>query len=273
MSSRCRDAVVRAGGALALATALGCNAAPELRVCADPHDLPYSSADARGFENRIAELVAHDLGRTVRYYWQPQWRGYARKTLLAGHCDVIPGIPAAERDVLATQAYYRGTYAFVYAAQRFPALTSFDDPRLRRSRIGVQIVGIDAIATPAGQALARRGIVANVVGFPVMGERPSAARMIDALADGSLDVAIVWSPQPGYFIAQRGLAYAVVPIEAAPGDPSLEFAIAMGVRPGDIALQQALNGALARLRPRIDAVLRDYAVTRVQPESELAGLP
>jgi len=273
MSSRCRDAVVRAGGALALAMALGCNAAPELRVCADPQNLPYSSADERGFENRIAELVAHDLGRTLRYHWQPQWRGYTRKTLLAGLCDVIPGIPAAAPDVLATDAYYRSAYAFVYAAARLPGLTSFDDPRLRRSRIGVQVVGIDAIATPAGQALARRGIVANVVGFPVMGERPSAARMIDALADGSLDVAIVWSPQPGYFIAQRGLAYAVVPIAAAPGDPSLEFAIAMGVRPGDIALQQALNGALARLRPRIDAVLRDYAVTRVQPESELAGFP
>jgi mxaJ protein len=272
MSSRCRDAIACAGGALALAVALGC-AAADLRVCADPHDLPYSSADARGFENRIAELVAHDLGRTVRYYWQPQWRGYARKTLLAGHCDVIPGIPAAERDVLATQAYYRGTYAFVYAAQRFPALTSFDDPRLRRLRIGVQVVGIDATATPAGLALARRRIVANVVGFPVMGSEPSAARMIDALADGSLDVAIVWSPQPGYFIAQRRLAYAVVPIAAAPGDPPLDFAIAMGVRPGDIALQQALNASLVRLRPEIDAVLHDYAVTRVQPRPDLARLP
>jgi mxaJ protein len=272
MSSRCREAVVRAGGALALAAALGCGAA-ELRVCADPHDLPYSSADRSGFENRIAEHVARDLGRTVRYHWQPQWRGYVRKTLLAGHCDVIPGIPAAEPDVLATDAYYRGAYALVYAPQRFPGLASLDDPRLRRLRIGVQVVGIDATATPAGRALARRGIVANVVGFPVMGDRPSAARMVDALADGSLDVAIVWSAQPGYYLAQKHLAYAVVPIAPAPGDPTLDFAIAMGVRPGDVALQQALNASLARLRPQLDAVLRDYAVTRVQPPSGVAALP
>ena len=272
MSSRCRDAIVCGGGALALGVTLAGGAA-ELRVCADPHNLPYSSADARGFENRIAELVARDLGRTLRYYWQPQWRGYARKTLLAGHCDVIPGIPAAARDVLATDAYYRAAYAFVYAPQRFPALTGFDDPRLRRVRIGVQVVGVDATATPAGQALARRGIVANVVGFPVIGDTPSAQRMIDALANGSLDVAIVWSAQPGYYIAQRHLAYAVVPIAAAPGDPSLDFAIAMGVRPGDTALHQALEASLARLRPQIDAVLHDYAVTRVQARSDLAGLP
>lgn len=272
MSSRCHDAIACAGGALALAAALGCGAA-ELRVCADPHNLPYSSLEAPGFENRIAELVARDLGRRLRYYWQPQWRGYARKTLLAAHCDVIPGIPAAERDVLATDAYYRGAYAFVYAAQRFPGLTSFDDPRLRRVRIGLQVVGIDAIATPAGRALARRGIVANVVGFPVMGSEPSAARMIDALADGALDVAIVWSPQPGYYIAQRHLPYAIVPIAAAPGDPSLDFAIAMAVRPDDIVLQQALNASLVRLRQQIDTVLREYAVTRVQPRSDIAGLP
>ena len=272
MSSRCRSFVVRAVAASALVAALGCSGA-DLRVCADPHNLPFSSVDAPGFENRIAELVARDLGRPLHYFWQPQWRGYARKTLLSGHCDVIPGIPAAERDVLATDAYYRGAYAFVYAAERFTALKSFDDPRLRHLRIGVQVVGIDATATPAGRALAHRGIVANVVGFPVVGDTPSAQRMIDALAEGSLDVAIVWSPQAGYYIAQRRLAYAVVPIAAAPGDPSLDFAIAMGVRPGDTALQQALNASLARLRPQIDAVLRDYGVTRVQPRSDLAGLP
>jgi hypothetical protein len=64
-----------------------------------------------------------------------------------------------------------------------------------------------------------------------------------------------------------------VPIAPAPGDPTLDFAIAMGVRPGDVALQQALNASLARLRPQLDAVLRDYAVTRVQPPSGVAALP
>jgi mxaJ protein len=252
MSSRCPDL-----RAVAFAVALTlCIAHPaaarELRVCADPNDLPYSDRAGDGFENRIAALIAKDLGAQLTYYWLPQWRGYARKTLQQQRCDVIPGIAQADDSVLATAAYYRGTFAFVYAGSRFPGLSSLDDPRLRDARIGVQVVGIDATPTPAARALARRGIVANVVGYPV-----------DAIADGTLDIGVVWSPQPGYFIVRRHFALDVVPIRGARDDPRFDFAIAMGVRRGDVALRDALSASLARLTPKIDAVLREYAVTRV----------
>ena len=268
MSSRFPE---RRAVAFALALAL-CAAqaagARELRVCADPDDLPYSNRAAQGFENRIAALVADDLGAKLTYYWLPQWRGYARKTLRQHRCDVIPGIAQADESVLATDAYYRGAFALVYSKARFPGLASLDDPRLTTVRIGVQVVGIDATPTPAAQALARRGIVANVVGYPVMGEAPSAARIVDAIADGTIDVGIVWSPQPGYFIARRHAALDVVPIRRGPDDPRFDFAIAMGVRRDDVALRDALNASLARLAPKIDAVLREYAVARVDaPES------
>lgn len=271
MSSRCLD-----GRAVALAFALAlCAALPargrELRVCADPNDLPYSDRAAEGFENRIAALIARDLGAQLTYYWLPQWRGYARKTLQRRRCDVIPGIAQADDSVLATDPYYRGTFAFVYSPSRFPKLTSLDDPRLREARIGVQVVGIDATPTPAARALARRGIVANVAGYPVMGDTPSARRIVDAIADGALDVGIVWSPQPGYFIARRHLALDVVPIRGAADDPRFDFAIAMGVRRDDVALRDALNASLSRLAPKIDAVLRDYAVTRVDASDRRAS--
>jgi len=263
MSSRCPDL-----RAVAFAVALTlCIAHPaaarELRVCADPNDLPYSDRAGDGFENRIAALIAKDLGAQLTYYWLPQWRGYARKTLQQQRCDVIPGIAQADDSVLATAAYYRGTFAFVYAGSRFPGLSSLDDPRLRDARIGVQVVGIDATPTPAARALARRGIVANVVGYPVMGDTPSAQRIVDAIADGTLDIGVVWSPQPGYFIVRRHFALDVVPIRGARDDPRFDFAIAMGVRRGDVALRDALSASLARLTPKIDAVLREYAVTRV----------
>lgn len=259
---------MRALACVAYGFALGvsltaCAAPRELRVCADPDNLPYSNRAEQGFENRIATLVAHELGDEIRYYWLPQWRGYARKTLQQHRCDLIPGIAQADESVLATDAYYRGTFAFVYARERFPGLASLDDARLRSARIGVQVVGIDATPTPAARALARRGIVDNVVGYPVMGETPSAKRIVDALADGVLDVGIVWSPQPGYFIAQRDLALDVVPIRRGFDDPPLDFAIAMGVRRDDVVLQRAVNASLAHLAPQIDAVLSDYAVTRL----------
>jgi mxaJ protein len=261
MSSRCLDAFACA---LALTVALtATSAARELRVCADPDNLPYSNRAEGGFENRIAALVAHDLGADLRYYWMPQWRGYARKTLQQHRCDVIPGIAQADDSVLATDAYYRGTYAFVYSRTRFPGLSDVDDPRLRSVRIGLQVVGIDATPTPAARALARRGIVDNVVGYPLMGDTPSAERIVDALVDGTLDVGIVWSPQPGYFIARRHVALDVVPIRRDAGDPALDFAIAMGVRRGDVALREAVNASLAHVAPQIDVVLREYAVTRI----------
>jgi mxaJ protein len=263
MSSRFRERFVLVAAATFLTAPLATHAARALRICADPANLPYSSEDERGFENRIAALIARDLGVDLRYYWLPQWRGYARKTLQQQHCDVIPGVPAAADDVLATDAYYRGTYAFVYSPKRFPDLVSLDDARLRTLRIGLQIVGIDATATPPALALARRGIVDNVIGFPVMGETPSAARIVDALADGALDVGIVWSPQPGYFIAERHAALDVVPIRGGPRDPAFDFPIAMGVRRDDAALQQAINASIARLKSQIDAVLREYAVVQV----------
>lgn len=267
MSSRCRDTSLAFVAALALCVAFAAApAARELRVCADPDNLPYSNRAEQGFENRIAALVARDLRAELGYYWLPQWRGYARKTLAQHRCDLIPGIAQADESVLATQAYYRGAFALVYDPSRFPGLTSLDDARLRSLRIGLQVIGIDATPSAPARALARRGIVDNVVGYPVMGDEPSAQRIVDAIAARTLDVGIVWSPQPGYFIAARHLTLAVVPIHADIGDPAFDFAIAMGVRRDDVALQQAVNRALDHLKPAIDDVLREYGVTRIDAQ-------
>ena len=78
-----------------------------LRVCADPNNLPFTNRRGEGFENRIVELVAKELGARVEYTWWPQRRGNVRNTLRAGTCDVIPGIAASVEMVLATRPYYR----------------------------------------------------------------------------------------------------------------------------------------------------------------------
>ena len=54
-----------------------------LRICADPNNMPFSNRAGEGFENRIAELIARDLGRRVEYTWFPQRRGFFRNTLRA----------------------------------------------------------------------------------------------------------------------------------------------------------------------------------------------
>ena len=244
--------------ALCAAAAAG---ARDLRVCADPDNMPYSSEDGRGFENRIAELVAAHLEADLSYHWLPDRRGFLRKTLNAHACDLVIGVPATSERALTTKAYYRGTYVFVYRGDRMRRLASLDDPRLSQLRVGVALVGNDLAATPPAMALAQRGIVRNVTGFPMFGEGSIAQRMTDAVRAGAIDVAVLWGPQAGYFARKTRPALTVTPIAAKRGVTST-FDIAMGVRHDDPALHAQIVEALPLLQPRIEAVLDSYGVTR-----------
>jgi len=233
-----------------------------VRFCVDPDNLPYSSADGRGFEVRIARIVAAEMHARAQLVWFPLKRFFVRKTLKAGLCDVIPGVPVGFDPVLATHAYYRSTYAFV---SRPSGPASFDDPRLARSRIGVQLVGNDLAATPPGHALTARGMIDNVRGFVAYGEGPAGERMVQALAAGDLDTALIWGPQAAYFAAHAAVPLEVTPAAAPPGLHGIpfEYSIAMGVKRGNRALRDELDGALARRRDEIRAVLAEYGVPLV----------
>lgn len=235
-----------------------------LRVCADPNNLPFSDRAEAGFENRIAELAAHELHRTVAYYWRPQRRGFIRTTLQAGRCDVVIGVPTASRMVRVTRPYYRSRYVFVSRRELRPAICSFDDPRLRQVRIGVPITGDDGGNPPPALALARRHIVANVRGYPVYGDyskpRPSWG-VLNALADGEVDVAIAWGPLAGYFAREARTPVEVVPVPDL-HDSALTFAfdISMAVRRDDAALAAALDDVIARRAADIRRILAAYGV-------------
>jgi mxaJ protein len=237
-----------------------------LRVCADPDNLPYSHQDGSGFENRIAQLVADDLKLPLEYAWLPDRRGFVRKTMGAGLCDVIIGVPVAFERTLNTRPYYRSSYMLVEPAAHRSPPQDFRDPRLKQWRIGVQLVGDDLATTPPGHALVQAGATANVVGFPIPGDQPAAARMVQALARGELDAAFVWGPQAGYYAMRAELPlqlHYVAPPDTLKDQP-FTFAIAMGVRRGDTALRERLDELLARRRDDIRAILAEYAVPLVE---------
>ena len=256
MSSPFREVVRRAAAALLLLFS-GSVLARDLIVCADPDNLPFSQRDGSGFENRIAELIAKDLDARLVYRWQPLLRGALRKTIGAGLCDVLAGVPADPARRATTDAYYRSGYAFVTRRGWGPPLSSFDDPRLRTAKVGVPLLGADGAAAPAALALARHGVIDHVTGFPVYGASPVGQRMVEALADGRIDIAVLWGPQAGYFAAQarESMTIALAPAEA--GTPQT-FAIAMAVRADEDALRDEINAALARERPQIAAILAEY---------------
>lgn len=236
-----------------------------LRVCADPDNLPYSHENGSGFENRIAQLVADDLQLPLRYAWLPDRRGFVRKTMGEGLCDVIIGVPAGFDRVATTVPYYRSSYVFVERETAKVVPASYDDPALKQLRIGVQLVGDDLAATPPGHALAHIGATANVTGFPIAGDEPSAARMVRAIADGKLDAAAVWGPQAAYFASRAPVAlrWRVLRPPSESQGQRFEFSIAMGVRRGDAALRERLNDVIARRQADIDRILDAYSVPRV----------
>jgi len=268
MSSRFRSAARALAVAAALAAASAAAADPNraLRVCADPNNLPFSNERGEGFENRLAEIVAADLGSHVEYTWWAQRRGFVRNTIGAGDCDVLMGVPRDLDSVLTTAPYYRSTYAFVYRKGSMP-FKSFDDPALRDARVGVQLIGDDFANTPPAHALGRRGIVANVVGYPVYGdytEPNPPARIVEAVAHNELDVAIVWGPLAGYFAARASAPLSVTPLaEQREGVLPFAFDISVGVARRAPALRDEIDGALAHRKPDIDRLLDEYHVPRV----------
>src|SRR3954453_19887879 len=255
-------------GALACGPARAATTMRELRVCADPNNLPFSNERQQGFENRIAELVARDLKAKLSYVWYAQRRGFARNTLAAKKCDVFIGVPSSLERVTTTVPYYRSTYVFATRRDRDIKLASFDDPALRRLRIGVQMIGDDFNNTPPAHALAARHIIQNVKGYSVYGDysQPNPpARVIDAVASGEVDVAIAWGPMAGYFARHEPVAAAPTPVPPQTDLPFLPFVfdISMGVARGHESLRDQLNAIIARRRGAIDTILDSYGVPRV----------
>ena len=150
------------------------------------------------------------MGTTAEFSWRPQMRGFVRKGLKAGACDVYMGVPANYGPLLTTTPYYRSTYVFVYRANGPVHVRSLDDRALRSLRVGVHMIGDDYQNTPPAQALAARGMIDNVRGYPIVGDysKPNPqARILEALARGEIDVAIVWGPFAGYFAKQLDTAH------------------------------------------------------------------
>jgi mxaJ protein len=264
------------GFLVGLATTAAAASDRELRVCADPNNLPFSNSAEAGFENRLAAMVAEHFGLQVSYTWWAQRRGFIRNTLKAGKCDVVMGVPSGYDLVETTKPYYRSSYVFVTRQDQHLDLSSLLDPRLHHLAIGVHLIGDDGNNPPPAQALGEQGIVDNVRGYSIYGDYRQAdppARLIEAVESGSLDVAAAWGPLGGYFAQHSPVPLTVTPIRDyerfAP--QQFRFAIAMGVRKGDDALRDRLNAFIDEHRSEITSLLLSYGVPLVDQPAMVSG--
>lgn len=256
------------------------------RVCADPNNLPLSSKNEDGFENRIAELWAKELGLPLEYTWFPQRRGFIRNTLKALNesgseykCDVVMGVASGYDRLMTTKPYYRSTYALVYAkARNLDSVKSGDDfinlnPEIRdRLRIGA------FTPTPGVKWLARHGMIEQMVAFSAMSGDPGAypGEIIEKeLADGRLDAAVIWGPMAGFFAKRAsGVEMVVIPLESEPGI-QFDFAISAGVRYGDSDRKRVLEELIRKTAVPMEAIFAAYNVPLLDivPDTDPAALP
>lgn len=276
MRLRSDSAAIALGVLIGLASPAVAAPDGELRVCADPNNLPFSNNAGAGFENKLATMVAQALGQQVAYTWWAQRRGFIRNTLKAEMCDVVMGVPAGYDLVETTKPYYRSTYVFVTRRDQHLDLSSLLDPRLHHLMIGVHLIGDDGNNPPPAEALGEQGIVDNVRGYSIYGDYRQAdppARLIEAVEHGDIDIAAAWGPLGGYFAQRSTVPLTVTPVQDGErfAPQQFQFAIAMGVRKGDHALRDRLNAFIDAHRSEIASLLRSFGVPLVETPITASG--
>jgi len=269
--------------ALGVMPALAAEPAQEkvLRVCQDPNNLPFSSRDLKGFENKIAALFAQELGWKVAYTWYPQRMGYVRNTLRSKEpnsdtykCDLVTGVAVGFDLGATTQPYYRSTYAMAYVkgkgldgVKTLEDLLKLDPEKRKSLRLGV--FG----RSPLVDWLLPNGLIEQMVSYQTQTGDPDQypGEMVEKdLVNGKIDVAFVWGPIAGYF-AKKATTVPIVAIPLKPrADIKFDFSIAMAVRFGEKEFKERIDQLIEQNRQKITAILEEYGVPLIDERGELA---
>lgn len=243
-----------------------------LRICAAPGNMPFSNRKEEGFENKIANIVAEELGVPVENFWYPQGMGLVRQTLNRKRCDLVIGTAQTDEFTLNTNHYYRTSYALVYRKddESLKGLKSLFDPRLKElgKRVGVQA------GAPPGDYVAKAGLMVKAkpyVGMPDRRHHPVEKQMIDDLIKGEIDVATLWGPFAGYHASKTGADLVVQPLiedDLADKGPKLTYRITMGVRPNETGWKRRLNDIIKKRQSDINRVLLEYGVPLLDEQNK-----
>ena len=264
MSSACHSLCFLLAGASLLPAAT-------LRVCADPNSLPFSNQKGEGIENRLAQVVARDLGAQLELVWWPQRGHLIKNTLGSDRCDVLMALPSGMPGVLTTVPWYRSTYVFIQRRGTTPPIASLTDDRLSSMRIGIHMVGEDY--APPAVVLGRHGLAGRIKGYSLFGNPNEAnppARLIEAVARGDVDIAIAWGPLAGYFSRRSDLTLTPVAPASYLGVP-FAYSISAAVREGDTTLRDSLNAVFRKECASVRSLLAEYAFPVEQASKEDTG--
>ncbi|HSH54002.1 MAG TPA: quinoprotein dehydrogenase-associated putative ABC transporter substrate-binding protein [Methylophilaceae bacterium] len=233
----------------------------EFKVCADPENLPYSNLKQEGFEDKIAALIAEDLGKKLSFAYAYYRQGFLRNTLNANRCDLIMSTTSDNDSMLTSKPYYRSTHVFVYRKDSGYNIKDWDSPDLRKAVIGIVGEG------PATRPLADHDLMGNARPYRIQRDlNLPPSFMIDDLVKGDIDVAIVWGPIGGYYAKQSKVPLVVVPVpeyENINVHGKIDWNISIGVRKRDKERMAMIQEVLDRRQNDILKILDDYGIPHV----------
>jgi mxaJ protein len=241
--------------------------AEDFTVCIEPDNFPFSHRTGTGYENRIAAVLAEDLHAQLKLVpIANDGPGYFRATLGSGRCEALVGLPVPNNHVLTTRPYYRSGWMFVSRRAHALDIRSFDDPRLKELRIGVPVVG-DGSDAPPVIALGRRRLADRLRLYAVSDDSGDevAAHMIDDVANGRIDLALMWGPAAGYYAARRQADLRLSPTPTYDHGIPFSASIGVAVASGNATLRDALDRAIVHRRGEINAILARYRIPILAP--------
>jgi mxaJ protein len=245
-----------------------------LKVCAPPYNLPMSDQDESGYENKIAQLFAKQLGLPLEYTWFPQRMGFVRATLKNNEtedgsykCDLVMGVIDNFELAATTVPYFRSAWAMVYVKgrgldflQKQSDLATLTDEQKKLLKIGIWDQG------PTTEWIYQLGLMENATPFPIMSGDPrqGPGHVIENdLVQDKVNLTFVWGPIAGYLAKKiKDHELVVIPLENEKG-LKFDYQIAMAVRHPDTAWKKQVNGLIEKNRNEIERILDEYGVPRL----------
>jgi mxaJ protein len=261
-----------AAAALALASpALAADAAQPLRVCASTKDDPYSDKDGNGFENKIAQVIADEMGARLELAMIDKDAIYlVRDGIDKGLCDVLVGVDAGDQRLLTTRPYYRTGYAFVTRQDRHFEGDKWQD---------IDRDGFDTFSyrlySPAETILKYTGrfeynliYEASLTNFEERRNKYTqvpADRVVSEVADGAADLGIIFAPEAARYVrdSREPLKMTLISNELERSDGvviPLQFSQSVGISKAKPELAAPIQAALDSGRARIDAILAEEGI-------------
>ncbi len=253
----------------------------KLKVCADAYMLPFSNQESAGYENKIAELFAKEMGVELEYTWFPQSMGFIRNTLKSKEdssdeykCDLVMTVPSRFELAATTEPYYTTSYMLVYVKGR--GLDDITSPEMLNEayvekdnpdfKFGLSDKG------PAQLWVFYQGLMSNMIPYQGQPGDPKihpGEVLIDKLVEGKFDATIVWGPTAGYYAKKYKdeAELVLLPITATnKQNPEAKYvySMSMAVRYGEKEWKNKINQLIEENRSEIRQILLDYGIPLIE---------